>query len=557
MGTPHRVPSVVRLARPDPAKPLRWLNLPESTEPGKRFNVTACTASDKHGIEVIMSAGPLLEIIGVTKAFPGVVANRDVSFSVDAGSIHALLGENGAGKSTMVKMIYGVMRPDEGTMMLDGIPFEPARPADARESGIGMVFQHFSLFEAMTVIENIALGLPASEVDEDLEHRIRVTSAEYGLRIDPQRRIDDLSVGEKQRVEIVRCLLQNPRLLIMDEPTSVLTPQEAERLFEILERLRDEGCSILYISHKLDEIRAHCDKATVLRRGEVVASCDPRQETARGLAAMMIGDQLTAPERRQATVGDTRLSVEGLFLPAPSEFGMSLSNIRFNVRAGEIFGIGGVAGNGQTELMEALTGERRAAAGAVIVDGVPMGDRGPVARRRRGMAFVPEERLGHGAAAGMSLAENTLIAGRNERGLVRKGFLSVFRAAGFADDIIARFRVAASGNRATASSLSGGNLQKFVVGREILQSPSILIVSQPTWGVDAGSAADIHRALAALAQDGAAILVISQDLEELMLLSDRFAALNEGHLTEARDTASLTVEEIGLMLGGSASEEAA
>lgn len=503
-----------------------------------------------------MSAGPLLEINGVTKAFPGVVANREVSFAVDTGSIHALLGENGAGKSTMVKMIYGVMRPDSGTMVLDGRPYTPNRPADARDAGIGMVFQHFSLFEAMTVIENIALGLPASEVDDDLEHRIRVTSAEYGLRIDPQRRIDDLSVGEKQRVEIVRCLLQNPRLLIMDEPTSVLTPQEAERLFEILERLRDEGCSILYISHKLDEIRAHCDTATVLRRGEVVASCDPREETARSLAAMMIGDQLAAPERRQANAGEVRLSVSQLSLPSPSEFGIALKGINLEVRSGEILGIGGVAGNGQTELMEALTGERRAGADCIVVDGVPMGDRGPVARRQRGMAFVPEERLGHGAAAGLSLAENTLIAGRSERGLVRKGFLSVFRAARFADDIITRFRVAASGNSAAASSLSGGNLQKFVVGREILQSPSILIVSQPTWGVDAGSAADIHRALAALAQEGAAILVISQDLEELMQISDRFAVLNEGRLTEARETASLTVEDIGLMMGG-ASEEAA
>lgn len=505
-----------------------------------------------------MTPSPLLQIDRVTKTFPGVVANRDVSFSVDGGSIHALLGENGAGKSTMVKMIYGVMRPDNGGMLLDGKPFTPARPADARDAGIGMVFQNFSLFEAMTVLENIALGLPASQVNDDLKHRIRATSAEYGLRIDPQRRIDDLSVGEKQRVEIVRCLLQNPRLLIMDEPTSVLTPQEAERLFEILGRLREEGCSILYISHKLDEIRAHCDNATVLRRGEVVGSCDPRDETARSLAAMMIGDQLAAPERRQSSAGEIRLSVSGLSLPSPSEFGVALSEVSFDVRGGEILGIGGVAGNGQTELMEALTGERRAAAATIVIDGAPMGDRGPVLRRRRGMAFVPEERLGHGAAAGLSLAENTLIAGRSDRGLVRRGFLKIFTASGFADDIISRFRVAAGGSGAMAGSLSGGNLQKFVVGREILQGPSILIVSQPTWGVDAGSAADIHRALATLAQEGAAILVISQDLEELMQLSDRFAALNEGKLTEVRDTASLTIEEIGLMMGGAAdSEEAA
>jgi len=504
-----------------------------------------------------MDTAPLLQIDGLTKAFPGVIANQDVSFSVDRGSIHALLGENGAGKSTLVKMIYGVMRPDAGAMMLDGGPFSPSKPADAREAGIGMVFQHFSLFDAMTVRENIALGLPASQIGPDLELRIRETSASYGLRVNPLNRIDDLSVGEKQRVEIVRCLLQDPRLLIMDEPTSVLTPQEAERLFNILERLRDRGCSILYISHKLDEIRAHCDAATVLRRGEVVGSCDPRQETARSLAAMMIGDQLAAPQKRQSDIGEIRLSVEGLTLPAPSEFGVALKDISFDVHAGEVFGIGGVAGNGQTELMEALTGERLTRTRSVVIDGVPVGDRGPVLRRQRGMAFVPEERLGHGAAAGLSLAENTLIAGRTEKGLVQRGFLKVFRASGFANDIIARFRVAASGSGAAANSLSGGNLQKFVVGREIMQSPSILVVSQPTWGVDAGSAAEIHRALAALAQDGAAILVISQDLEELMQLSDRFAALNEGRLTPSRETASLSVEEIGLMMGGSTGKQAA
>jgi ABC-type uncharacterized transport system ATPase subunit len=504
-----------------------------------------------------MSINPLLQIDGVTKAFPGVVANRDVSLTVAEGSIHALLGENGAGKSTLVKMIYGVMRPDTGSMLIDGQTYEPAKPADARTAGIGMVFQHFSLFEAMTVIENIALGLPASETGPDLEFRIRETSTAYGLRINPQNRIDDLSVGEKQRVEIVRCLLQNPRLLIMDEPTSVLTPQEAERLFEILERLRGKGCSILYISHKLEEIRTHCDAATVLRRGEVVASCDPKQETARSLAAMMIGDQLSTPVRRQSVTGEVRLSVNNLSLPSPSEFGIALSGVSFDVRGGEILGIGGVAGNGQTELMEALTGERRTEAEAIVIDGVPMGDRGPVVRRRRGMAFVPEERLGHAAAAGLSLAENTLIAGRADKGLVERGFLKVFHATGFAESIISRFRVATSGTGAMAGSLSGGNLQKFVVGREIMQSPSVLIVAQPTWGVDAGSAADIHRALAALALEGAAILVISQDLEELMHLSDRFAALNEGRLTEARETASLSVAEIGLMMGGSAAEDEA
>jgi simple sugar transport system ATP-binding protein len=504
-----------------------------------------------------MDGAPLLQLDRIGKQFPGVVANRDVSLAVGAGSIHALLGENGAGKSTLVKIIYGVMKPDGGAMALDGAPYAPARPADARAAGIGMVFQHFSLFEAMTVRENIALGLPAGEARGDLAGRIRGVSDEYGLRVDPERRIDDLSVGEKQRVEIVRCLLQRPRLLIMDEPTSVLTPQEADRLFEVLRRLRDEGCSVLYISHKLNEIRALCDAATVLRRGEVVGTCDPREQTARSLAAMMIGSELAERQRTAAPLGGVRLSVEGLDLPAASPFRASLRNIAFTVRGGEVLGIGGVAGNGQTELMEALTGERRSPDAAVRIDGRDAGAAGPSRRRRMGMAFVPEERLGHGAVAAMSLTENALISGRGRPGMVRRGFLRFLGAAGFAQQIIERFRVVARGAEATAGSLSGGNLQKFVVGREVLQSPGVLVVSQPTWGVDAGSAADIHAALDRLAQQGAAVVVISQDLDELLAVCDRLAVLSDGRLGASRPTAELTPDEIGLMMAGVAERAAA
>ncbi|PJK31132.1 ABC transporter ATP-binding protein [Minwuia thermotolerans] len=500
---------------------------------------------------------PLLELNGVARSFPGVVANRDVSLAVGRGSIHALLGENGAGKSTLVKIIYGVLRPDAGQMFVNGRRHRPQKPADARAAGIGMVFQHFSLFDAMTVEENIALGLPADAIGDDLEHRIRAVSAEYGLKVDPTRRVDDLSVGEKQRVEIVRCLLQSPSLLIMDEPTSVLTPQEAEKLFDILRRLRDRGCSVLYISHKLDEIRAICDAATVLRRGEVVARCDPRKETARSLAAMMIGAELPPPRRAKQTPGDVRLKVDDLSLPAVSEFGTALRGISFELRAGEILGIGGVAGNGQTELMEALIGERPSARRETIVlDGKPVGTRGPVGRRARGMAFVPEERIGHGAVSEMSLAENAIISARGGQGLVRRGFLSFLSAAGYAKRVIEVFRVAATGASAPAGSLSGGNLQKFVVGREVLQEPGVLIAAQPTWGVDAGSAAEIHAALDRLAAAGAAVLVISQDLDELLAISDRFAVLSEGRLSRPRPTGELDIETIGLMMGGRLEEAA-
>jgi general nucleoside transport system ATP-binding protein len=327
---------------------------------------------------------PLLELSGVTKRFPGVTANDGVTFTVGAKEIHALLGENGAGKSTLVKMIYGVMRPDEGTMRLAGADFAPVKPSEARDRGVGMVFQHFSLFDGLTVSENIALGISPELAKGGLDARIREVSASYGLKIDPERRVGTLSVGERQRVEIVRCLLQGPRLLIMDEPTSVLTPQEIEVLFATLRRLVSEGCSILYISHKLEEIRALCHKATILRGGKVVGNCDPAQESARGLAEMMIGTTLSPPQREAVEPGLVRLSVNGLSLASAEQFGVHLDGIDLEVRAGEIVGIAGVAGNGQVELMEALIGEHPVAAGAIVIDGTAVGAEGPTARRARG-----------------------------------------------------------------------------------------------------------------------------------------------------------------------------
>ncbi|MFN3938845.1 MAG: ABC transporter ATP-binding protein, partial [Gemmobacter sp.] len=299
----------------------------------------------------------LLRIDGVSKQYPGVLANDRVSFAVAEGEIHALLGENGAGKSTLVKMIYGLVRPDAGSMTLRGAPYAPAEPRAARASGVGMVFQHFSLFDALTVAENVALGMEAPPPMRQLARRIREVSEEYGLPLDPGRMVGDLSAGERQRVEIVRCLLQSPRLLIMDEPTSVLTPQEVAILFQTLRQLAAEGVAILYISHKLEEIRALCDGATILRRGKVVASCDPRQRTARELAEMMVGTVLTPPVRGARATGEVALEVEGLSVASPIPFGTSLKDIRFALRRGEVLGIAGVAGNGQDELLLALSGE--------------------------------------------------------------------------------------------------------------------------------------------------------------------------------------------------------
>ncbi len=494
---------------------------------------------------------PLLRLAGLTKLFPGVVANADVSLEVARGEIHALLGENGAGKSTLVKMIYGILKPDDGRMTFDGQPFQPASPAEARARGIGIVFQHFSLFEALTVAENIALGLPASEAGRDLAERIVKVSASYGLKLDPARLVGTLSVGERQRVEIVRCLLQRPSLLIMDEPTSVLTPQEVDMLFTVLRRLSFEGCSILYISHKLEEIRSLCSRATVLRGGKVVATCDPRQESARGLAEMMIGTTFQAASRPGIKPGAVRLEVDALSLVSQEHFGVDLDDISFDVCAGEIFGIAGVAGNGQFELMEALIGERAAAKpGAITIDGVPIGQAGPIARRRLGMAFVPEERLGHGAVPDLSLTDNTLLAAAGSAGLVSRGMIDRRAIARLAERIVSAFDVRTAGVAHAARSLSGGNLQKFVVGREILRDPKVLIVAQPTWGVDAGASAAIHRALLDLAAKGCAIIVISQDLDELFAFCTRIAVIAYGQLSAPVPIEAATVEGIGRAMGG-------
>ena len=455
----------------------------------------------------------LLSIRGLTKAYPGVVANDDVSFDILKGEIHALLGENGAGKSTLVKMIFGLVKPDRGEMVLDGAPYAPGQPSDARLSGVAMVFQHFSLFNALDVAENVALGMETPPPMRDLARQIKEVSETYGLPLDPHRIVGTLSAGERQRVEIIRCLLQNPRLLIMDEPTSVLTPQEVEILFQTLRKLSSEGRSILYISHKLEEIRELCEKATVLRGGKVVATCDPRQETAKSLAEMMVGTSLTFAERQEQDLGGDRLVVSNLTTVSNDPFGVDIRDVSFRVRAGEILGIGGVAGNGQVELMEALIGECITAAGSIRIDGEAVGTMGPTARRERGMCSVPEERLGHGAVPDMSLWENTILSARTRKGMENNGFLNLQIAQDFADQVVAKFNVKTAGIGHAAKSLSGGNLQKFIVGREILQAPTVLVIMQPTWGVDAAAAADIHRALQDMAAGGAAILVISQDLE--------------------------------------------
>lgn len=495
---------------------------------------------------------PRLELRAIDKRFPGCHANRAVSLTLQAGEIHALLGENGAGKSTLVKIVYGIQRADSGAILWEGQPVRIHSPAEARRLGIGMVFQHFSLFDSLTVVENIALGIGWKQPLADLASRVEEISRRYGLPLDPLRTVHDLSVGERQRVEICRCLLQDPRLIIMDEPTSVLTPQEVTVLFSTLRLLRDEGRTILYISHKLEEIRALCSAATVLRAGQVVSQCDPRQETAQSLAQMMIGAELKAVQRTQAScVGEDRLVVDSLRLSPSQPFGITLDGVSLTVRAGEIVGIAGVAGNGQNELLAALSGEQLSPrAEAVRIDGQPVGVLGARARRDLGMAFVPEERLGRGAVPDLSLADNALLSGYGRQALVRRGLIHFGLVNAYADRIIDMFSVITHGRRAEARSLSGGNLQKFIIGREILQKPGLLVCAQPTWGVDAGAAAAIHQALIGLRDQGAAVLVVSQDLDELFTIADRIAVICQGRLSETHPVHETTVEQVGMLMGG-------
>ncbi|MBK7794382.1 MAG: ABC transporter ATP-binding protein [Betaproteobacteria bacterium] len=496
-------------------------------------------------------APPRLRLSGITKIYPSVVANDGIDLEVLPGEIHAVLGENGAGKSTLMKIIYGVVRPDAGTIRWNGDAVTIGNPARARRLGIGMVFQHFSLFETLTVAENIVLALD-TDGGGDLSARIRDVSAHYGLPLDPDRHVHTMSVGERQRVEIVRCLLQDPKLLIMDEPTSVLTPQAVEQLFETLRTLAAEGCSILYISHKLDEIRALCHRATVLRAGRVTGTCDPRHESATSLARMMIGGDLPHPEHRAAPArGDGALVVSNLSLPADDPFGTDLHQINLAVHAGEIVGIAGVSGNGQKELLAALSGERTIAdAAAIVLNGRPAGTLDAAQRRALGFGFVPEERLGRGAVPEMSLAENALLTA-HRHALARHGFVRHGAARDFALATIADFNVKAGGAQAVARSLSGGNLQKFIVGREMRQTPRVLVAAQPTWGVDVGAAAQIRQALLDLRDAGVAVLVISEELDELFEICDRVAVIAQGRLSEARPRADTHAREIGLLMSGS------
>jgi ABC-type uncharacterized transport system ATPase subunit len=496
----------------------------------------------------------LVELKGVTKRFPGVLANDRVDFDVRAGEVHALLGENGAGKSTLMKVLYGMYAPDEGEIWLNGQPVSIASPTDAIEQGIGMIHQHFMLVESLTVAENVALGLPSSRgplTDLDrVSKRISELADVYGLRVDPDAYIWQLAVGQKQRVEILKALYRGAALLILDEPTAVLTPQEVDEFFVTLRQMTKDGHAIIFISHKLHEVLDICDRVTVLRDGKRVDSCDIEGCTKADLARMMVGREVTMkPYRVELQPGEARLVLKNLHALSDRET-PALRGVDLAMHSGEILGLAGVSGNGQRELAEVITGLRPLTDGQVFLEGEDVSGLKPGPRTERGRAYIPEERMKDGMIQDFSVAENIILRDHDRAPFSRNGFLLLRIIAQFADKLIQAFQVKTPSRETPAKSLSGGNIQKVVLARELSRQPRVLIAAQPTRGVDIGATEYVHAQLLEQREKGTAILLISEDLDEVMALSDRIAVIYEGQIMGIVDGAEATPEQLGLLMAG-------
>jgi ABC-type uncharacterized transport system ATPase subunit len=495
---------------------------------------------------------------GITKRFPGVLANDAVDFEASAGEVHALLGENGAGKSTLSNILTGLYRPDQGAISLYGEPVHFDSPSDAIDAGIGMVHQHFRLVPPFTVAENIILGEHRPEArsfvvhPRRIERRVTGLGERYGIAVDPRARVWQLSVGEQQRVEILKALYREARILILDEPTAVLTPQESEALFETLRAMAREGRTVIFISHKLHEVKAVADRVTVLRGGRNVATVTTAEATRRELAALMVGREVELAKRveRLTPPGDApALSVQALCVLG-DRGEEAIRNVTIAVREGEIVGVAGVAGNGQRELAEAITGMRSPSSGSIDVGGRKLRTGDPRAAIAVGIAHVPEDRLGTAVAAGLSIAENAVIKSYRQRGISRGPILNWGMIREVARDLIHRYGVDTPGPNLPARDLSGGNLQKLVLGREFSSTPRVLIAASPTRGLDVGAIETVHAYLRQAAESGVAVLLISEDLDEIRALADRIVVVYEGELTGEFDPEAATVEEIGLAMAG-------
>lgn len=490
-----------------------------------------------------------LELRNITKRYGTTLANDQVSLKIMKGGIHALLGENGAGKSTLVNILYGTVHADEGEIFWDGNLVEINNPLQARKLGIGIVFQHFALFEALTVAENIALGITYKGSQKSLLNHIEEVTAKYHLQIDASQFIARLSAGEKQRVEIIRCLLQNPKLLILDEPTSVLTTVETEKLFKTLDTLTSEGHSVLFISHKLDEVREICNEATVLRAGKLVGTCNPKEMEIKEIAEMMVGSEIgDYLVRKEHDKTETIIHIQSRD-PDKHDIDRAFYSEDLKIKRGCITGIAGIAGNGQDELMTFLSGETQGEPHEIKMNGDDIGHWPVKKKNTAGIMYVPTERLGRAAVSTMNLTDNALIGTTLKARFINKfGLIKYPELKNFSDEILESYDVVARGSHMNAGSLSGGNLQKFIVGRTILQKPTVLLISNPTWGVDIAAAIFIRNNLIRLRDQGIAILVASEDLEELFSICDELVVIKEGVLSEAIPINQTNVKEIGLMM---------
>jgi ABC-type uncharacterized transport system ATPase subunit len=512
------------------------------------------TLSEARANEQRFAQEPLLSMRGITKRFPGVLANDNIDFDVLPGEIHTLFGENGAGKSTLMRILYGLYRPNAGEILLQGRPVQITSPAVALQNGIGMIHQHFMLVQTLTVAENVALGFKSSRGPlTDLERvstRIDELSGAYGLRVDPNAYIWQLSVGERQRVEIIKTLYRQVRLLILDEPTAVLTPQEVRDLFAVLKQLVQDGLSLVFISHKVNEVLELSDRITVLRAGRKIATVPGPNATRDELATMMVGHRVAPvevpPDRHP---GDVRLAVKDLHVTS-DRGSHAVQGLSLQVRSGEIVGIAGVSGNGQRELADAIAGLRKATAGTVQIAGKDVTGMKPAQVRAAGLAYVPEERMRDAVIGEFSVAENLILVDSSGRAFARWGFLRNRAIRRHCAELVKEFDVRTPGIDTQAGHLSGGNIQKLIMARELSGSPEVLLVAQPTRGIDVLASAYIHERLIRQRDAGTAVLVISEDLDELMSISDRLLVMYEGAVIDEADPRTTTREAIGLMMAG-------
>ena len=498
-----------------------------------------------------------VQLTGITKRFPGVVANSDINISIRRGTVHALCGENGAGKSTLMKILYGMQRPDEGTIAVDGKTVSFHSPTDAIAAGIGMVHQHFQLADNFTVLENVILGAEPTKRGRldlaDARRRILAISDAYGLDVDPDALVEDLGVGDRQRIEILKVLFRGAKILILDEPTAVLVPQEVDELFANLRELKSEGLTIVFISHKLDEVLSVADDITVLRRGTTVGTVDPKTTTARELAELMVGSALPTPEAGESTVRPTVvLSVRNLTVAGAGGGRPLVDDVSFDIRQGEVLGLAGVEGNGQAELVEAIMGIRPAAGGQVMLSGGLIGGWSTRARREAGIGFIPEDRHRQGLLLEAPLWENRMLGHQTRPPNVKGPFIDAAGARADTERIVGEYDVRTPSIDTKAGALSGGNQQKLIVGREMSGAPILLIASHPTRGVDVGAQAAIWEHLRQARRDGLAVLLISADMEELIGMSDRLQVILRGRFVAEADPKTVTPTELGSAMTGAA-----